>query len=220
MAACHLHTVFIIIAIILIIAFTDDMFNSVPVLLKLFTDTTNFMLIILLVILVLLVDLPCGILLAFLVLYLAIYIKRMQTHKLDRFENILLASALINNNNSSGHKSILNNIPSKYASESEFNYNRTKPFPNKNIAPFRPIDQHSIEQNTNKMVSNIACNQNDAITTVKPNNRDGYDITGCRFDFKDSTQNMTKYGPPLASCGAYNKEQITKCGTVFYPLNG
>jgi len=217
---CSLHTVILVIIIVLIIAFTDDIFQNLPILVKLFTDPTNFILVILLVILVLLIDLPCGILLSFVVLYLAIYIKRTIKGKLDSFENIMLASTLINNSNNNKHSEIpLSNIPHQYVSDSEFDYNNTKPFPNKNITPFQPISQHEIDTNTKQIMSNIASNQNDAITSVNPPNRDGYDINGCRYDFKDSPQNMTNYGPPLASCSAYNKEQTFKCGTVFYPLN-
>ena len=208
--SCHLHTVILIIVIILIIAFTDELFHSAPILVKLFTDAVNFMLVITLVILVLLVDLPCGILLAFLVLYMAVYVKRMLRTKINNFENIILASQLMNNSN---------NTPKEYLSESEINYNNTKPFPNNNITPFKPIEQSVIDTQTAQMVPLIATNQNDAITVVGAPNRDGYDVVGCRYDFKDSQQNMTKYGPPLSSCGAYNPQQVKQCGTLFYPLN-
>ena len=49
--------------------------------------------------------------------------------------------------------------------------------------------------------------------------RDGFDVSGCRYDFKNSPQNTTKYGPPLAQCATYSGEQAKTCGTVFYPLN-
>ena len=41
----------------------------------------------------------------------------------------------------------------------------------------------------------------------------------CDYKYKDSQHNMTLYGPPLASCNTYNKEQIAMCGTPFYPIN-
>jgi len=210
---CHLYTVVLVIAIVLILGFTDEIFHTLPVLVKLFTDPINFILLILLVILVLLIDLPCGILLSFLVLYLAVYVKRMLKTKLDSFENIVLASTLLNT------PKVSSNIPPQYLSESEINYNNTQPFPNKNIPPFQPLSQQDIDTNTKQITSNIACNQNDSITTVNPPNRDGYDVAGCRYDFKDSQQNMTMYGPPLSACGAYNPQQVAKCGTLFYPLN-
>ena len=214
--SCNIHTVILITAIILMIAFTDELFQKVPALVKLFTDPINFMLLIVLVILIVLIDLPCGILLSFVVLYMAIYVKRTIKNKRDNFENILIASKLLNNN---ANPKLPNDIPPQYLSESEINYDITKPFPNKNISPFKPIDQQTIDNKTQQITTNIASNQHDAITTVNPPNRDGYDIAGCRYDFKDSTQNMTKYGPPLAACGAYNSQQAKTCGTLFYPLN-
>ena len=57
------------------------------------------------------------------------------------------------------------------------------------------------------------------ITEVGLPSRDGYDVTGCRYDFKNSPQNTTRYGPPLALCSTYSGEQAKTCGTVFYPLN-
>lgn len=224
---CHLHTVILVIAIILILGFTDEIFHKLPVLVKLFTDPVNFILLVLLVILVLLIDLPCGILLSFLVLYLAIHVKRMLKTKIDSFENIVLASTLMKNSNANVNANandnnavkMLSDIPLQYLSESEINYNNTQPFPNKNIPPFQPLSQQDIDSNTKQITSNMSCNQNDAITTVNAPNRDGFDVAGCRYDFKDSQQNMTIYGPPLAACGAYNPQQVAKCGTLFYPLN-
>lgn len=220
---CHLHTVILVIAIVLILGFTDEIFHTLPVLVKLFTDPVNFILLVLLVILVLLIDLPCGILLSFLVLYLAIYVKRMLKTKIDSFENIVLASTLMKNANANANTNnavkMLSDIPLQYLSESEINYNNTQPFPNKNIPPFQPLSQQDIDSNTKQITSNMSCNQNDAITAVNAPNRDGFDVAGCRYDFKDSQQNMTMYGPPLAACGAYNPQQVAKCGTLFYPLN-
>jgi len=48
----------------------------------------------------------------------------------------------------------------------------------------------------------------------------GFDVAGCRYDLASRPQNLTVYGPPLAWCGTYDQQQATKCGTLFYPLNG
>jgi hypothetical protein len=64
------------------------------------------------------------------------------------------------------------------------------------------------------------CNPQDQITNIGPKDRDGFDTTGCRYDMKNSPQNLTQYGPPLSACGTYDNKQTAKCGTVFYPLNG
>ena len=63
-------------------------------------------------------------------------------------------------------------------------------------------------------------NNKEMLTQVGPNDRHGYDIAGCRYDMKNSHQNLTKYGPPLSLCNVYTKENIEKQGTAFYPLNG
>ena len=212
---CQLHTIILVIVIILIIAFADEIFTTVPVLVKLFTDPVNFILLIIGVILVLLIDLPCGILLSFVVLYLAIYVKRMIKNNKDRFENIAITTSILNTQ----QKNTLSKLPLNYLSESEINYNNTKPFANNNIPPFQPVVQESIDTNTKQIMPNIACNQNDSITPVGAPSRDGYDVAGCRYDFKDSMQNMTMFGPPLSACGAYNAKQTNTCGTLFYPLN-
>jgi hypothetical protein len=216
LTTCNFHTIVLVIVIILIIAFSEEVFQYAPILTKLFTDPINFMLVIALVVLVLLIDLPCGILLSFLVLYLAVYVKRMVKNKLDRFENIVIASKLLNNDNTT---KIVSDIPTKYLSESEINYNNTASFANNNLPPFQPVVQDVVDTQTQNIISNISLNQNDSITVVDSPNRDGYDIIGCRYDFKDSKQNMTKYGPPLSSCGVYNPEQVKQYGTLFYPLN-
>lgn len=189
--SCHLHTVVIMAIIILIVAFTEELFRYIPNLTKLYTNSTNFILLITLVILVLLIDLPCGIVFTFLVLYLAVYVKRI----INKFTNIPL---------------------DKYQSDSEKAIIHQNVSSNNNI-----LEQTTIDTETKQMPLNmIATNQNDALSTVYEPSRDGYDVTGCRYDFKNSLQNMTKYGAPLSSCSVYNAEQTKQCGTVFYPLHG
>ena len=119
--------------------------------------------------------------------------------------------SIINNNNNVKTDEVL--------SESEFIYNNSRPFPNKNIKPFQPepekvkVQEKFIDESQTKK-------QNDFITQVDQPDRSGYDVTGCRYDMKNSPQNLTQYGPPLAQCSAYNMNQLQTCGTIFYPLNG
>lgn len=207
-AKCGTHTILLAIAAILTVAFTDDLFKFAPVLTKLFTNPINFMLLVALVICVLFIDLPSGIILTFLALYLAVSIRRMQNAIRDKFDNVVMTSQLV-----------ANNIIPKFLSESEFLYKHDKPIPNGNIPPFQPLDQAEIEQKTSAMTASI-CNPQDQITVVGPKDRTGFDTTGCRYDMKNSPQNLTKYGPPLSACGTYDNNKTSKCGTVFYPLNG
>ena len=198
---CNINNFLLSFIVILLVTFTDNIFKNVPVLKKLFTDSLNYILLISLVILVLLIDISSGIILAFAVLYLSVYIN----NKKGKFTDI---------------KQLSNNLNK---SESEFIYNNTKPFPNKNIKPFEPITQEEINKISNE-IEPIGCGLKTStnpeyITQIGMPSRDGYDITGCRYDFKNSPQNLTKYGPPLAQCATYSGEQARTCGTVFYPLN-
>ena len=106
--------------------------------------------------------------------------------------------------------------------ESEFIYDNTKPFPNKNIKPFQPqlkdCNNKDPEVNYIQQKINEQCRDN-KITQVGEIDRSGYDITGCRYDMKNSPQNLTKYGPPVSQCSAYDPKKAQICGTVFYPLN-
>uniref|UniRef100_A0A6C0E5Q5 Uncharacterized protein n=1 Tax=viral metagenome TaxID=1070528 RepID=A0A6C0E5Q5_9ZZZZ len=46
-----------------------------------------------------------------------------------------------------------------------------------------------------------------------------FDVAGCRYDLKQTGMNDDIYGPPLASCNAYQEVNLEQTGTVFYPLN-
>jgi hypothetical protein len=197
--------------IILIIAFSDDIFTRMPILTKLFTDTINFILLIILCIFVLLLDMPSGILLTFLILYLAVWVKQWLKNKQERFSNIINTGGILTSNP-------LSDIPRAYASESEINYNKPA-IPNGNIPPFQPLNQDNISTLTPQIQPAIACNQNDSLSQVGSMNRDGYDCSGCRYDMKESPQNLTMWGQPLSRCSTYDASKVSKYGTVFYPLN-
>ena len=131
----------------------------------------------------------------------------------ERFNDILAVAAQLPSSNIP-----LSNIPRTYTSESEMNY-KTPDITNGNIPPFQPVSQNDITKQTPQFVPSALCNQNDSITQVGAPDRDGYDCTGCRLDMKNSPQNLTKYGPPLARCGTYDTSKMASCGTLFYPLN-
>ena len=220
MTTCSIYAISITIAIVLIIAFADDIFSSYPILTKLFTDKINFLLLVTLVILVLLLDMPIGILLSFLVLYLSVWVRQMLKAKKEKVNIIMAAQTAGNRSNFENVLSHnpLSDIPRQYTSESEINYNKAS-IPNGNIPPFKPIDQTQIQDMIPQIQPGISCNQNDTLSLVGAPNRDGYDCTGCRYDMKDSPQNLTKWGQPLARCSTYDASKVNKYGTVFYPLN-
>lgn len=210
MSSCSIYSIALTVVIVLTIAFADEIFSRMPILTKLFIDVVNFILLIALCILVLLLDMPSGILLAFLILYLAVWVKQwvknINMNKKERFNDVILSA------------NPLSQIPRANASESEINYNKPAIL-NGNIAPFQPQEQSQITSMTPQYRPNIACNQNDSLSQVGPLNRDGYDCVGCRYDMKDSPQNLTKWGQPLARCSTYDASKVSKVGTVFYPLN-
>lgn len=202
---CNMNTLILSIIIILMVAFADTILRSFPILKKLFTDNVNLLLLIVLVVLVLLIDTPCGILLAFIVLYYAVYINYISNKRMA-FTNINPAN--VNNMSNMNSNPIL--------SDSEFVYNNTAPFPNNNIKPFQPISDEQIKALSLK--SNMPCLP-PQVVEVTQKQREGYDVVSCRYDFKDSEQNLSKYGPPLANCSAYSGDQYKRVGTLFYPLN-
>ena len=213
---CNINTFILAVFVILIITFTDKIFYNIPILKKLFTDSLNFILLVVLVILVILVDMSTGIILAFIILYLSVYINYINSKKF-RFDDV----KTIINTQQNQRINTTNNPP---LSESEFIYNNTKPCPNKNLAPFQPSTQDNINNMSSNKEEVLSCGMKTStepnfITQVGLPSRDGYDVSGCRYDFKNSPQNTTKYGPPLAQCATYSGEQAKTCGTVFYPLN-
>ena len=222
---CNINNFLLAVIVILIITYTDNIFNNAPVLKKLFTDSVNYILIIILVILIILIDMPRGIIFAFMILYLSVYIN-YNTKKV-KFADI---NTIINSDTNRNKETQImnqiqnnnyNNSSASQLSESEFIYNNIKPFPNGNIMPFQPQEVvKSKEIQASEFSGGINPHSPDFITQVGAPNRDGFDISGCRYDFKNSPQNLTKYGPPLAQCATYSGEQSKSCGTVFYPLNG
>ena len=94
--SCNINTVVVISIVVLIISFANELFSNFPILLNLFTNPINFILLNILVIFVLLIDLPCGIIIAFLILYLSIYVKNLINNKIhnkqDKIDNILITS--------------------------------------------------------------------------------------------------------------------------------
>jgi len=242
-----------IIFALIIVLFADTILDSMPILNLLFTDKTNYALLIVLVIFIIILDPNCGIILALLVLYMSMYFNTRaasrsaspnasqmplqmssqmssslglssasptpslinissQNHNL--FDNVINDN-IIKQNSSNGNEedTILSNN-NEILSESEFIYNNTKPFPNNNLKPYQPT---MIEKFASTDCKDV---KNDFITNVGEPERSGYDVSGCRYDMKNSPQNLTKYGPPLAQCSAYDTNKAKICGTVFYPLNG
>ena len=251
-----------IIILVLVMVFTDNILHNFPILINLFTDTTNYILLMLLIIFTMLINLECGIILGIIVIYISIYIDYQKITIISNSTKINTPNIILNNsntiptttdhkifnnvvnnnvvnNNLSEHKVTFseaetiindskqyNNNHDEILSDSEFIYNNTsKPFPNNNIKPFQPNIESFVSLNNYNDNDNITTQTlhkecvNDLITNVGEPDRSGFDISGCRYDMKNSPQNLTKYGPPLAQCSIYDSNKIKECGTAFYPLN-
>lgn len=216
---------------ILLIIFTPYIFHELPVLTNLFTDNINYILIMLVVIFVMLIDVCFGTTLALVILYMAMYINTNIIPKnasnnltIPPIKNIIkvpmteLPNSIKitpNTNVDSFKHKTSNQTNNNIRDDSEFIYDNTKPFPNKNLKPFQPID-YVPEPTQSNQDSSV---NNDMITKVEQPDRSGFDITGCIYDMKNSPQNLTRYGPPVAQCSAYDPAKVQICGTVFYPLN-
>lgn len=255
-----------IILALLAIVFTPNLFLALPVLTHLFTDTINYILIMLVIIFVMLIDICYGTTLGLVILYMAMYINnntnnttikknimvpmttlpnsiqilppngnmihtivdlakedlaKVDLSKVD-LSKIDLAKLDLSKTNNTNTNSIPDSNPNTITDDSEFIYDNTKPFPNKNIKPFQPKDYDSKQTHINQTNINViqqSINQNDRITQVGEPDRSGYDVSGCRYDMKNSPQNLTRYGPPVSQCSAYDPAKAQICGTVFYPLN-
>ena len=254
----------ILIAILLIVL-TPTIFTSYPVLINLFTDTINYILIMLVIIFIMVIDVCCGATLAIVILYMAVYINTNITNKETTTKKYIKTPMntlpdfikIVPNNTSLSDNSVIDNNTTTYnpnananananpnpnanananacngdkvTDDSEFIYDNTKPFPNNNLKPFQPKD-YDTNENTEQKKKTLnfvqeTINQeylnthNDRITRVDEPDRSGYDVSGCRYDMKNSPQNLTQYGPPVSQCSAYDPVKAQICGTVFYPLN-
>ena len=231
-----------IIMLFIIVLFTDSIIKQCPMIRNLFTDSINYVLLISLVIFTILLDLPCGIMFAIAVVYMSMYIintkpnivignnknnstststkppiKTLSKNINNKFENTI-------NNNKVSERSVKFNEEANIInlsennsirSESEFIYDNTKPFPNNNIKPF----ENNNENSQATVFTNEYNNKDDLTKSEGEPERSGFDISGCRYDMKNSQQNLTKNGPPLSQCSAYDTNKLKSCGTLFYPLN-
>lgn len=194
---CNTNTLILATIVIILVAFTDNIFHMLPILKKLFTDKINMGLLVVLAILILLIDLPTGIILTFLIVYMSVYLIYK---KRSNFADVPAM------------------IPMGIASDSEINYDHTERPPVINLQPFQPKSAEEIVAASPH--SAMPCEAPRVLMPVENPNRDGFDVVGCRYDYQDTEQNLTRYGPPLAKCGAYSMKQFEKVGTLFYPLNG
>lgn len=229
--SCNSKHLILVFVLVLCVALTKQMLEMFPFLLLLFTEHTNFLLLVLLCLFVLFLDIPSGIIISFIVIYIGIYIssskvlmkKNTVSSNVASSMNLTPTSTTLqqsiechdNNVNNVNTRALSNAklLNTEYLSESEIVYDKKYPMANGNIQPFQVLSGSDIKP------MEKPCNSPDFITRVESPERSGYDVAGCRYDFKNSPQNLTRNGPPLAQCGTYNNNASTCSGTIFYPLN-
>ena len=238
-----------IIMLFIVVLFTDSIIMQCPMIKNLFTDRINYILLVSLVIFTICLDLHCGIMFALAVLYMSMYItttkskivisknnnnKNNSTSTLsststkptiktlsnsinNKFENTVNDNTISKRSVKFNEEENIINLPEEQSirSESEFIYDNTRPFPNNNIKPF----DNNNENSKATVFTNEYTNEDDLNNPDGEPDRSGFDVSGCRYDMKNSSQNLTKNGPPLAQCSAYDTNKLKSCGTLFYPLN-
>ena len=152
--------------------------------------------------------------------------------------NAMTTNPIINNNNKNNNNNNNNNerkvkfieepkfidaTDNTIRSDSEFVYDTINPYPNKNIKPLQYNSENSkatiVTNSANPNLNSVQEMNTEIMDNKGEPDRSGYDINGCRYDMKNSPQNLTNYGPPLAHCQTYNLAKFKTCGTLFYPLN-
>jgi len=238
-----------IIMLFIVVLFTDSIIMQCPMIKNLFTDRINYILLVSLVIFTICLDLHCGIMFALAVLYMSMYItttkskivisknnnnKNNSTSTLsststkptiktlsnsinNKFENTVNDNTISKRSVKFNEEENIINLPEEQSirSESEFIYDNTRPFPNNNIKPF----DNNNENSKATVFTNEYTNEDNLTNSEGEPDRSGFDVSGCRYDMKNSSQNLTKNGPPLTQCSAYDTNKLKSCGTLFYPLN-
>lgn len=215
---CDQQTTLAMIACILLVAFLDVFDKNIPQLQQLFTNQTNMMLVALLGVLVVFVNVPVGIMLLVVLSYMHYYFNEKMNRMKRNRENMInlsmsrMSEDFLDKTGEPSHVQPDNNV----AMVNQTAQNNTHRQLKKKVGA-------DIQAVVNKRTSDFNLFDNegkDMLTQVAPNNRQGFDISGCRYDMRVSGQNLTVNGPPLSLCSVYPSERNQKVGTNFYPLNG
>jgi uncharacterized membrane protein YidH (DUF202 family) len=215
---CDQQTTLAMIACILLIAFLDVFDKNIPQLQQLFTNKTNMLLVALLGVLVIFVNIPVGIMLLVVLSYMHYYYNEKANRLKRSRENMINLSMSRMSNN------FLDKTGEPTHVQSDVNVNNVnQTAKNNTFEQLKKKVSFDIKAVVDKRTSdyNLFDNEGkDMLTQVAPNNRQGFDVSGCRYDMKVSGQNLNKHGPPLALCSVYCGDKNQKVGTNFYPLNG
>lgn len=213
---CDQQTTLAMIACILVVAFLDVFDRTIPQLRYLFTNQTNMMLVTLLVVLVVFLNVPVGIMLLMVLAYMHYYYNEKLNREKQRRENMInLSMSRITDNflDKTGNPShVQPDVNVQMVNNTAMNNSHND---------LKAKVQNDIEAVVSKRTSDFNLFDNegrDMLTQQAPNNRQGFDVAGCRYDMTVKGQNLTVYGTPLSLCSTYNNNN-KQVGTSFYPLN-
>jgi hypothetical protein len=216
---CNEQTFLVLLALTLVIAFMNNIDRLVPQLRNVFNNKVNLALLCVIVICVVLLNVPIGIMLIFVVLYMDMFYKNKKT---------LSANEAFQNNHL--HQQVLNlvadesppfNQGANANSHTTHQQNQVEIKKAVKQLPKNPQTADPVSESVSAALRGpILKNQEkDLLTQTFNKDRSGYDVAGCRYDMKQSPQNLTINGPPVSQCGNYSKEKMDKVGCAFYPLN-
>ena len=213
---CDKQTTLAMIACVLLIAFLDVFDRNIPQLERLFTNKVNCMLLAILVVLTVFINVPIGVMLIVVLTYMHFYYMDKQEKRKQHnaeFAKVTMSNAEQKFNSAkASHVAHDDNV--KLTNQVAMNNT-----PEQLKAKVANDVKQVVEKRTNDF--NLFNNEgNDMLTQKAPNDKQGFDVAGCRYDMKAGPQNLTKYGPPLSLCSVYSKEHNQAVGSYFYPLNG
>ena len=217
---CDQQTVLALLCFVLVVTFMDNINKMIPQLRNLFNNNINLGLLCIVVLCTILLNTSLGIMLMFVVLYMSMFYRyKVLQDVQESFQNNHL------------HKQVLQLVADE---DTEFNHGlnadshtthqENQVQINKAVQEL-PKEPQNSESTSNSLETAIRTPKNcqavggDLLTQTFDNNREGYDVAGCRYDMKASLQNLTMNGPPVAQCGNYQSDKMNMIGAAFYPLN-
>jgi hypothetical protein len=216
---CNEQTVLGLLALTLVVAFMNNIDRLVPQLRNVFNDKVNLTLLCVVVICVVLLNVPLGIMLIFVVLYMDMFYKNKKTvNANENFQNNHLHNQVLD---LVADESPPFNHGANADSHTTHQKNQVELKKAVNQLPSNPQKANPVSKSVSIALKGplLKNQEKDLLTQTFNKDRSGYDVAGCRYDMKLSPQNLTRNGPPVSQCGNYSQEQMSKVGCAFYPLN-
>ena len=216
---CDQQTILVLICFVLVVLFMEPIDRAIPQLQNLFNNQVNLGLLSLVIICSILLNVPIGVMLLFVALYMNMFYRNRNNRAMqESFQNNHLHSQVLDL--VADENELLNHGPNADSHITSDN-NKVEIAKAVNDLPKNPelVKPVSNSVKTTAGVASKCDVNNDLLTQTFDKNRNGFDVAGCRYDMKASPQNLTLNGPPVAQCANYNTKQMETVGCAFYPLN-